>query len=123
MKQLLAALGLLFIFNSTDTSADERWSCVKTVDYGIYEEVERSRGKSEKTPKTLEWIDEDTIRFEIFTHKRTSPKSRTFVEITKGISSVYVNDKEMPYLVILTEPQTWGGNFGNLRVSFYRCSL
>lgn len=122
VKRLLFGLGLFLSINSTDTVSAERWSCVKTVDYAIYEEIERSGGKSEKTPKTLEWIDEDTIRFEILTHKRTSPKSRTFVENSKGVSSVYINDKEYPHLVILTEPQTWGGNFGNLRVWFYRCS-
>jgi hypothetical protein len=125
MKGLLVALGLLFSINSTETfgaSAGERWSCVKTSNYAIYEEIERSGGKSEKTPKTLEWIDEDTFIFEVFTHKRTSPKSTTFVKDTKGGTSVYVKENEFPYLVILTEPQTFGKIVGHLRVAFYRCS-
>ena len=60
----------------------------------------------------LEWIDKDTIGFESFTHKRTSATSNTFVFDNTG-SSVFINDKETPHVVVLSQPQTWMNKFGN----------
>ena len=101
--------------------ASGQWSCVEMVRYSVYEDLDRLEGQAKETTKTLEWIDPNTIGFDSLTHKRSGTKSNTFIHDATG-SSVYINDKETPYLLVLTQPQTWMNKFGNLRVRFYRCS-
>jgi hypothetical protein len=101
--------------------ASGQWSCVEMVRYSVYEDLDRLEGQIKETTKTLEWIDSNTIGFDSLTHKRSGSKSNTFIYDATG-SSMYINDKETPYLLVLTQPQTWMNKFGNLRVRFYRCS-
>ena len=110
----------MLIFTSV-AGASGQWSCVETVRYSVDEELDQLEGYAKETTKTLEWIDSNTIGFDSLTHKRSGSKSKTFIYGATG-SSVYINDQETPYLLVLTQPQTWMNKFGNLRVRFYRCS-
>jgi hypothetical protein len=101
--------------------ASGQWSCVEMVRYSVYEDLDRLEGQAKEATKILDWIDPNTIGFDSLTHKRSGSKSNTFIYDATG-SSVYINDKETPYLLVLTQPQTWMNKFGNLRVRFYRCS-
>ena len=112
---------LTTVFSPAYVGASESWSCIQTAHYSIYEDIERSESKIDRKATKLEWVDKDTIGFESFTHKRTSATSNTFVFDNTG-SSVFINDKETPHVVVLSQPQTWMNKFGNFRVRFYSCS-
>ena len=112
---------LTTVFSSAYVGASDSWSCIQTTYYSIYEDIERAESQMTERATKLEWIDKDTIGFESFTHKRTSPTSNTFVFDNTG-SSVFINDKETPHVVVVSQPQTWMNKFGNLRVRFYSCS-
>ena len=120
----LGVMGLLIlcmmIFPSS-ADASESWLCEETAYYSIYEDVARLEGQTKQNAKILQWIDKDTIGLESTTHKRSRPKSDTFIDHNTG-GLIYINDKETPHIVILTKPQTWMNKFGHLRVQFYRCS-
>ncbi len=112
---------LTMVFASAHVSASEVWFCIKTAHYSIYEDIERSESQMTEKAMKLEWIDKDTIGFESFTHSRTSPTSNTFVFDNSG-SSVFINDRETPQVVVISQPQIWMNKFGNLCVQFYSCS-
>ena len=78
--------------------ASGQWSCVETVRYSVYEDLDRLEGRAKEAAKMLEWIDPNTIGFDSLTHKRSGSKSNTFIHDATG-SSVYINDKETPYLL------------------------
>ena len=40
-----------------------------------------------------------------------------------GAGAVYINTNEYPYLVILLEAETYGGDFNQLRVWYYKCTF
>lgn len=111
---------LTTVFSSAYVGASDSWSCIQTAYHSIYEDTERSESRMTERATKLKWMDKDTIGFESFTHKRTSPTSNTFVFDNTG-SSVFINDKETPHVVVLSQPQTWMNKFGNLRVQFYSC--
>lgn len=101
--------------------ASEVWLCTETAYFSIYEDVKRTEMRERKAIKHLRWIDMNTIGFDAITHRRNGPKSDTFTDQNTE-SAIYINDKEMPYMVVLTQPQVWMNKFGNLRLRFFRCS-
>ena len=121
LKFGLVMMILCMLIFTPVAGASGQWSCVETVRYSVYEDLDRLEGRAKEAAKMLEWIDPNTIGFDSLTHKRSGSKSNTFIYDATG-SSVYINDKETPYLLVLTQPQTWMNKFGNLRVRFYRCS-
>ena len=64
---------LTTVFSPAYVGASETWSCIKTAQYSIYEDIDRSESQMTEKARKLEWIDKDTIGFESFTHSRTSP--------------------------------------------------
>ena len=121
MKRVLVCFALILATNSYGASAGSTWSCLQTMSYAIDEGSQRLVEEVAKTTQALEWIDQDSIGFNAFKMERGGNRSNTFVHNGSG-SSVYLNDKERPYLLVLTQPQTWMNKFGYLRVSFFRCS-
>ena len=121
MKRVLVCFALILATNSYGASAGSTWSCLQTMSYAIDEGGQRLGAEVAKTTQVLEWIDQDSISFNAFKMERGGNPSNTFVHNSSG-SSVYLNDKERPYLLVLTQPQTWMNKFGYLRVSFFRCS-
>ena len=121
MKRVLVCFALILATHSYGASAGSTWSCLQTMSYAIDEGGQRLGAEVAKTTQALEWIDQDSISFNAFKMERGGNRSNTFVHNGSG-SSVYLNDKERPYLLVLTHPQTWMNKFGYLRVSFFRCS-
>jgi len=121
MERVLVCFALILATNSYGASAGSTWSCLQTMSYAIDEEGQRLGEKVAKTTLALKWIDEDSIGFNALKLERGENRSNTFVNNSSG-SSVYLNDRERPYLLVLTQPQTWMNKFGYLRVSFFRCS-
>lgn len=103
------------------TKASENWLCEETAYVNIFEDVERIELRERKATESLRWIDTNNIGFDAIIHRRNDPKSETFTNQNTG-SVIYINDKEMPHMVVLAQPQVWMNKFGNLRVRFFRCS-
>ena len=118
MKRVLVCLVLILAANS---NAGTTWSCRQTMSFAIDEEGQRLGEEVAETTQALEWIDQDSVGFYSLKLERSGNRSNTFVHDSSG-SSVYLNDKERPYLLVFTQPQTWMNKFGYLRVSFFRCS-
>ena len=114
----------LFVFCCSQfASATEAvWSCKKTIYHNIYESTELTDSRVEQNLQSLKWINQDTITCQSFTLRRSSEKSAAFIKDDGDFKTVFINNKETPYLVLLIEPQTWMNKFGQLRVRFYRCS-
>ena len=121
MNRLLFGLLLTLAINIGEAKADTQWSCLLTMSFVLDEEGQRLGEEVAKTTKALKWIDEDSVGFNSLKLERSGSRSNTFVHDSSG-SSVYLNDKERPYLLVFTQPQTWMNKFGYLRVSFFRCS-
>lgn len=121
MNRLLFGLVLTLAINIGEAKADTQWSCLLTMSFVLDEEGQRLGEEVAKTTKALKWIDEDSVGFNSLKLERSGNRSNTFVHDSSG-SSVYLNDKERPYLLVFTQPQTWMNKFGYLRVSFFRCS-
>ena len=111
----------LIIISALPAQSEEIWNCEETALYSIYEDISRTESKATSNPKTLKWIDADTIGFESLSLKRIDPNSDTYFNESSG-SSLIINQAERPHLVVLTQPQVWMNMFGNLRVRFYRCT-
>lgn len=99
----------------------EEWECLETVMYSVYEDTSLTESKSKNQVKYLHWIDQDTIALEAHAHHRVGANSQVFLDLKTG-STIFLNEKEISPLVVLTQPQTWMNKFGNLRVRFYRCT-
>lgn len=113
----------LFLCCSQFASATQTpWSCLETAHQSIDESSESSGIRLEQAPQKLAWINQDTISFHSLTLKRSSQGSNVFVKDDGDFKALFINDKEIPYLVLLIEPQTWMNKFGQLRVRFYRCA-
>ena len=121
MKRVLVCLVLILAANSNIANAGTTWSCRQTMSFAIDEEGQRLGEEVAETTQALEWIDQDSVGFYSLKLERSGSRSNTFVHDISG-SSVYLNDKERPYLLVFTQPQTWMNKFGYLRVSFFRCS-
>ena len=120
MNRVLVCFVLILAANSYNASASTTWSCRQTMSFAIDEEGQRLGDEVAKTTQALEWIDQDSVGFNSLKLERSGNRSNTFVHGSSG-SSVYLNDKERPYLLVFTQPQTWMNKFGYLRVSFFRC--
>ena len=120
MNRVLVCFVLILAANSYDASAGTTWSCRETMSFVLDEEGQRLGEEVAKTTQALKWIDEDSVGFNSLKLERSGSRSNTFVHDSSG-SSVYLNDKERPYLLVYTQPQTWMNKFGYLRVSFFRC--
>lgn len=103
------------------SAAETAWSCKETIHHNIYESAEFTDSQVEQNTQRLEWINQDTIGFKSFNLRRSSEKSDAFVIDDGDFKAVFMNDKEVPHLVVLMESQTWMNKFGYLRVRFYRC--
>lgn len=101
--------------------AAEEWECLETVIYSVYEDSALTESKSKNHVKYLHWIDQDTVALEALTHHRVGVNSQVFQDLNTG-STIFLSEKEIPPLVVLTQPQMWMNKFGNLRVRFYRCT-
>ena len=121
MNRLLFGLFLTLVINIGEAKADTQWSCLLTMSFVLDEEGQRLGEEVAETTQALEWIDRDSVGFYSLKLERSGSRSNTFVHDSSG-SSVYLNDKERPYLLVFTQPQTWMNKFGYLRVSFFRCS-
>ena len=121
MNRVLVCFVLILAANPYTASAGTTWSCRQTMSFAIDEEGQRLGEEVAKTNRALEWIDQDFVGFNSLKLERSGNRSNTFVHDSSG-SSVYLNDKERPYLLVLTQPQTWMNKFGYLRISFFRCS-
>lgn len=121
MKRVLVCLVLILAANSNIANAATQWSCLLTMSFVLDEEGQRLGEEVAETTQALEWIDQDSVGFYSLKLERSGSRSNTFVHDSSG-SSVYLNDKERPYLLVFTQPQTWMNKFGYLRVSFFRCS-
>ena len=120
------AISLHFSFFLVLTSAiaaatEEAWTCEETAFYGVYEDTSRTNGEVTLRPKTLKWINENTIGFDSITLDRINPSSEIYFNQASE-STLHVYQTERPYLVVLAQPQVWMNKFGNLRVRFYRCT-
>ena len=104
------------------SAAETVWFCKETIHHNIHESTELTDSQVEQNTQRLEWINQDTIGFQSFTLRRSSEKSAAFVKDDGDFKTVFINNKETPYLVLLIEPQSWMNKFGQLRVRFYRCS-
>ena len=104
------------------SAAETAWSCKETIYHNIHESTELTDSRVEQNLQSLKWINQDTITFQSFTLRRSSEKSAAFIKDDGDFKTVFINNKETPYLVLLIEPQTWMNKFGQLRVRFYRCS-
>ena len=114
----------LFVFCCSQfaSGTEAVWSCKETIYHNIYESTELTDSRVEQNLQNLKWINQDTITFQSFTLRRSSEKSAAFIKDDGDFKTVFINNKETPYLVLLIEPQTWMNKFGQLRVRFYRCS-
>ena len=111
----------LACFSQFANGVQPPWSCLEAAHHSIYESTEPTDSRLEQTPQSLEWINQDTIGFHSFILRRSSQQSDAFVKNEGDFKALYINDKEVPSLVVLIEPQTWMNKFGYLRVRFYRC--
>lgn len=111
----------LYCWPQFASAAETAWSCKETIYYNIYESAELTESRVEQNLQRLEWINQDTIGFQSFTLRRSSKKSDVFVKDDGDFKAVFMNDRELPHLVVLMESQTWMNKFGHLRVRFYRC--
>jgi hypothetical protein len=116
----ICALFLVF-FSQLVNATEANWSCLETSYHSIYESTEGTQSRVDQNRKDLQWINQDTIGFQSFTLRRSDHRSNIFVNDDGDVKTVYINDKETPYLIALMEPQTWMNKFGHLRVRFYRC--
>ena len=106
------------MFADIALAVEEHWSCVNTVNHLIREHSAYSEGDNH--PSTLRWLDKDTIQLEILKYRRSELNSMYFIN---GAGAVYINTNEYPYLVILLEAETYGGDFNQLRVWYYKCTF
>jgi len=102
-------------------ATDAVWSCQETVYHSIHESTELTESRAQKNPQKLHWLDPNTIGFQSLTLKRSGQRSDAFIRDDGDFNVAYINDREVPHLVLLIEPQIWMNTFGNLRVRFYRC--
>lgn len=119
---ILFLIALSLGFNSQFVSAAEPiWSCQETIYHSIHESTELTESRVQKNPQKLHWLDPNTIGFQSLTLRRSGQRSDAFIRDDGDFNALYINDREVPHLVLLIEPQTWMNTFGNLRVRFYRC--
>lgn len=119
---ILVLIGLILVCGSQFVSATEvSWSCYETIYHSIHESTDLTESRVQKNVQKLDWIDKNTIGFQSLTLRRSNQKTDAFIRNDGDFKALYINDREVPYLVILIEPQTWMNTFGNLRVRFYRC--
>ena len=103
------------------SAAETAWSCKETIYHNIHESTELTESRVQKNVQKLDWIDKNTIGFQSLTLRRSNQQADAFIRNDGDFKALYINDREVPHLVILIEPQTWMNTFGNLRVRFYRC--
>ena len=121
---VVAAIAILLIVSTAPAlpaQSQEIWNCEETAFYSIYEDISRTESRGTSNSATLKWIDASTIGFVSSSFKRKDLKSGTYFSQSSE-SSLQIHDTERPYLVVLTQPQVWMNQFGNLRVRFYRCT-
>jgi len=119
---ILVLIGLILGCSSQFVSATEvSWSCYETIYHSIHESTELTESRVQKNIQKLDWIDKNTIGFQSLTLRRSNQQTDAFIRNDGDFKALYINDREVPHLVILIEPQTWMNTFGNLRVRFYRC--
>lgn len=117
---LISTLVFLTVMSAVPAKSQESWTCEESALYSVYEDVARTKGRRTASAKTLKWIDADTVGIESISLVRIDPNSETFFSQSSG-SFLYMSKLELPYIVILTQPQVWMNKFGALRVRFYRC--
>jgi len=119
---ILVLIGLILGCGSQFVSANEvSWSCYETIYHSIHESTDLTESRVQKNVQKLDWIDKNTIGFQSLTLRRSNQQTDAFIRNDGDFKALYINDREVPHLVILIEPQTWMNTFGNLRVRFYRC--
>ena len=122
---------ITFVLPALSQTEGDVWACVRIITGNLGEH--RSTLRQDKSPEKLIWTSKTTFRLQHINYENVSVYSKSKKQRVKTnnyidqnrLGTIYMTDLPNKFgvkLLILNEPQTYGGIFSEMTVRWYECS-